>query len=306
MIGDVSASLHPALLSMDLQNYIDLLTVLEFQNYFSVSLAVLWVYDCFLTLDREVSLIYGPPWKKGSILYVMARYLPVFLLCVHLYMTYLQSERIVTCKFLHTIWFCAAAFCVACAEGIFVLRTYALWGNKKSILALMLSTILCLAILDVIMTMTISNRLELQLSDIGGGCYSLSYDKMAAYPWTLLVAFEIEIIVLTMIRVYWAYRERASCLLLDILLQHSIFYFVTGLTLSVVNILAIEYFLFSYSDTFATFQVIMHTIVVTRMHLKFCTTSQVCDSSTQSGTTHSQLTHELTQVELQTHSHSDA
>ncbi|KAG2063977.1 hypothetical protein BDR04DRAFT_342746 [Suillus decipiens] len=266
----------------------------------SVSLAVLWVYDCFLTLDWEVSLIYGPPWKKGSILYVMARYLPAFLLCVHLYMTYLQSERSVTCKFLHKIWVCAAAFCVACAEGIFVLRTYALWGNKKSILALMLSTILCLAILNVIMTMSISHRLK----HMGGGCYSLSYDKMAAYPWTLLVAFEIEIIILTMIRVYWAYRER-GCLLLDILLQHNIFYFVTGLTLSVVNILAIQYFLFSYSNMFATFQIIMHTIVVTRMHLQFCTT-KVGDSSTQSGTTHSQLTHELTQVELQTWSHSDA
>ncbi|KAG2355323.1 hypothetical protein BDR07DRAFT_1426544 [Suillus spraguei] len=281
MIGDTSASLHPALLSMDLQNCIDLLTVLEFQNGFvPVSLVVLWGYDCFLTLDREVSLIYGPPWKKGSILYVMTRYSPVFLLCVHLYMIYLQSERIVTCKFLHTVWYCVAALCVACAEGIFVLRTYALWGNKRSILALMLSTILCLGILDVIITMTISKRLELQLSDMGGG-------------------------LLTMIRVYWAYRER-GCLLLDILLQHSIFYFVTGLTLSVVNILAIEYFIFSYSDIFATFQIIMHTIVVTRMHLQFCTTSQVCDSSTQSGTTHSQLTQELTQVELQTYSHSDA
>ncbi|KAG2359544.1 hypothetical protein BDR07DRAFT_1488081 [Suillus spraguei] len=215
----------------------------------------------------------------------------------------------------------AAAFCVTCAEGIFVLRTYALWGHKKSILALMLSTILCLAILNVIMTMKISRRLKLQLSDMGGGCYSLSYDKMAAYPWILLVAFETEIIVLTMIRVYWAYRKR-GCLLLDILLQHNIFYFVTGLSkyylygcqnginlsilaLSVVNILAIEYFLFSYSNMFATFQIIMHTIVVTRMHLQFCTT-KVRDLSTQSRTAHSQLTHELTQVELQTCSHSDA
>jgi hypothetical protein len=53
----------------------------------------------------------------------------------------------------------AAAFCVSCAEGItsfivysrriltgssgiFILRTYALWGHKKSILGLMLSTVL--------------------------------------------------------------------------------------------------------------------------------------------------------------------
>ncbi|KAG2091329.1 uncharacterized protein F5147DRAFT_723817 [Suillus discolor] len=47
--------------------------------------------------------------------------------------------------------------------------------------------------------------------------------------------------VLTMIRVYWAYRER-RCLLLDILLQHNIFYFGTGLTLSMLNLLAIEWY----------------------------------------------------------------
>ncbi|KAG1836267.1 hypothetical protein DFJ58DRAFT_173876 [Suillus subalutaceus] len=209
---------------MDLETSIDISVSLQSQNYFFVSLTFFWVYDCFLTLDQEVSLIHGPTWKKGSILYAMARYLPAFVLCVHLYMNYLPNEKFVTCKTLHSMWY-----------GIFILRTYALWGNKKSILGLMLLTILCLVIADVIMTITISSRLELQLSDLGGGCYSLSYNKMAAYPWTLLVIFELEIIVLTMIRVYWAYRER-GCLLLDILLQHNIFYFATGLALSVINI----------------------------------------------------------------------
>ncbi|KAG1778063.1 hypothetical protein EV702DRAFT_1097115 [Suillus placidus] len=213
---------------MDLQTLIDLSTSLRFQNYFFVSLAVFWVYDCFLTLDQEVSLIHCPPWKKGSVLYVMARYLPAFLLCVHIYMNYLQNENFVTCKSLLSISYCAAAFCIACAEGIFVLRTYALWGNKKSILGLMLSTVLCLAILDVVMTTAISSQLELELSGWGDGCYSLSHDKMAAAPWSLLVAFELEILVLTIIRVYWAYRER-GCALINILLQHNIFYFGIGL-----------------------------------------------------------------------------
>ncbi|KAG1803483.1 uncharacterized protein BJ212DRAFT_956211 [Suillus subaureus] len=286
---------------MDLQTSIEISTSLRSQNYFFVSLAFFWVYDCFLTLDQDVSLIHGPTWKKASILYVMARYLPAFVFCVHLYMNYLPSEKYVTCKFLHSMWYCASAFCVSGAEGIFILRTYALWGNKKSILGLMFSTILCLVIADVIMTITISSRLELQLSDMGGGCYSLAYNKMAAFPWTLLVIFELEIIVLTMIRVYWAYRER-ECLLLDILLQHNIFYFGTGLALSVMNIITIEWLPFTASDMFGTFQIVMHTIVVTRMHLQFCSTSPVSDSSESGATSFSQLTH----VELQTCSHSDA
>ncbi|KIK42965.1 hypothetical protein CY34DRAFT_804375 [Suillus luteus UH-Slu-Lm8-n1] len=127
---------------------------------------------------------------------------------------------------------------------------------------------------------------------------------MSALPWTLLVAFELEIIVLTMIRVYWAYRER-KCLLLDILLQHNIFYFGTGLTLSVVNIVTMKCLSYNFSNMFGSFQIVMHTIIVTRMHLQFCGTSQVYDSSeSESGaaTSYSQLTH----VELQTSSHLDA
>ncbi|KAG1735582.1 uncharacterized protein EDB91DRAFT_553972 [Suillus paluster] len=174
---------------------------------------------------------------------------------------HLQNEHFVTCKSLHSVWYGAASLSMACAEGIFTLRTYVLWGRKKFIMGLILSTILCLVMLDVVMTTAISNRLELLLWGAGWGCYSPSRNKMAAAPWSLLVAFELEIIILTMIRVYSAYRER-GCLLLDILLQHNIFYFGTGLTLSVLNILTIVYLPY-ISDLFGTFQIIMHSIVVT-------------------------------------------
>lgn len=61
---------------------------------------------------------------------------------------------------------------------------------------------------------------------------------------------------------------------------------------------------YNSSNMFGSFQIVMHTIIVTRMHLQFCSTSQVCDSSeSESGaTSYSQLTH----VELQTSSHLDA
>ncbi|KAG1840790.1 hypothetical protein C8R48DRAFT_740213 [Suillus tomentosus] len=202
------------------------------------------------------------------------------------------------------MWYCkyfrssgTVALCMAGAEGIFILRTYALWGQKKSILGLMLST--CLAILNVVMALKVLKQSNLLLSDMGGGCYSLSHNTKVAYNWSLMAVFELEIIVLTMIRVYLAYRER-GCRLLNILLQHNIFYFGTGLTLSVLNLLAIEWLPFNSSNMFATFQIVMHTILVTRMHLQFCNT--VRDSPEPGTTSHSQLT----DIELQTRSHSDA
>ncbi|KAG1840781.1 hypothetical protein C8R48DRAFT_740183 [Suillus tomentosus] len=153
--------------------------------------------------------------------------MPALMLSVHLCMNYLPNENIVTCKILQSMWYCTAALCVTGAEGIFILRTYALWGQKKFILGLMLST--SLIILNMVIALEVWKQSKPYLSDIGGGCYSLSHNTKAAYNWSLMAAFELEIIVLTMIRVYWAYRERRS-LLLNILLQHNIFYFGTGLS----------------------------------------------------------------------------
>ncbi|KAG2118705.1 uncharacterized protein F5147DRAFT_183803 [Suillus discolor] len=259
---------------MDSQTFIHLSTILQSQNYFFASLVASWVYDCFLILDQEVSLIHRPRWSKGTILYITTRYMPALMLSVHLCMNYLPNEKFVTCKLLQSMGYGAAGLCITGAESIFILRTYALWGQKKSILVLMVSTGLCLTILNVVIILKVWDQSELRLSDIGGGCYSLSHDTKAAYNWSLIAAFELEIMVLTMIRVYWAYRER-GCRLLNILLQHNIFYFGTGLTLSVLNLLAFEWLSFNSSNMFVTFQIVMHTILVTRMHLRFCNT--VCD-----------------------------
>lgn len=244
-------------------------------------------------------MIHRPRWSKGTILYIVTRYMPALMLSVHLCMNYLPNENIVTCKILQSMWYCTAALCMAGAEGIFILRTYALWGQNKFILGLMLSTGLSLIILNMVIALKVWKQSKPYLSDIGGGCYSLSRNTKAAYNWSLMAAFEFEIIVLTMIRVYLAYRER-GCLLLNILLQHNFFYFGTGLTLSVLNLLAIEWLPFNSSNMFVTFQIVVHTILVTRMHLQFCKT--VRDSPEPGTTSHSQLT----DVELQTRSHSNA
>ncbi|KAG2091328.1 uncharacterized protein F5147DRAFT_657943 [Suillus discolor] len=152
---------------MDSQTFIHLSTILQSQNLTGFALASLvasWVYDCFLTLDQEVSLIHWPRWRKGSILYIMTRYMPALMFSVQLCtnqdteVNYLPSGDFVTCKILQSMWYCAAALCMAGAEGIFILRTYALWGQKKSILGLMLSTVFCLAILNVVIALKVWNQ----------------------------------------------------------------------------------------------------------------------------------------------------
>ncbi|KAG2058347.1 hypothetical protein BDR06DRAFT_968803 [Suillus hirtellus] len=149
---------------MDSQTFINLSTIIQSQNLTGFALASLvasWVYDCFLILDQEVSLIHRPRWSKGTILYITTRYMPALMLSVHLCtnqdteVNYLPNENIVTCRILQSMWYCTAALCITGAEGIFILRTYALWGQNKFILGLMLSTALSLIILNMIIALKV-------------------------------------------------------------------------------------------------------------------------------------------------------
>ncbi|KAG2106920.1 uncharacterized protein F5147DRAFT_653523 [Suillus discolor] len=194
---------------MESHTFIHLSTILQSQDLTGFALASLvasWVYDCFLTLDQEDTEANYFPNEK----FVSAWYFP------------LQVRPPGT-----------VALCMAGAEGIFILRTYALWGTKEIHSGPYVNNGTVPGDLErgnntevlepVEMSMTV------QLSDIGGGCYSLYHDTKAAYNWSLMAAFELEVMVLTIIRVYWAYRERRY-LLLDILVQHNIFYFGIGLS----------------------------------------------------------------------------
>ncbi|KAG2093720.1 uncharacterized protein F5147DRAFT_657342 [Suillus discolor] len=191
---------------MESHTFIHLSTILQSQDLTGFALASLvasWVYDCFLTLDQEVSLIHRPPWSKGSILYIMARYMPALMLSVYLCTNYFPNEKFVTCKILQSAWYFplqvrppgTVALCMAGAEGIFILRTYALWGTKEIHSGPYVNNGTVPGDLErgnntevlepVEMSMTV------QLSDIGGGCYSLYHDTKAAYNWSLMAAFEL-------------------------------------------------------------------------------------------------------------------
>ncbi|KAG1820121.1 hypothetical protein EV424DRAFT_1402929 [Suillus variegatus] len=128
---------YDSLLNMDSPTFIHLSTILQTQNYFFGAI-ISAVYDCFLILDQEVSLIHRPRWSKGTILYIVTRYMPALMLS--------------TCKILQSMWYCKI---LTGSPGIFILRTYALWGQNKFILGLMLSTGLSLIILNMVIALKV-------------------------------------------------------------------------------------------------------------------------------------------------------
>ncbi|KAG2119378.1 hypothetical protein DEU56DRAFT_761026 [Suillus clintonianus] len=111
----------------------------------------------------------------------------------------------------------------------FVLRTYALWKNNKFVLAAMLTAFL-------IHQSGFRRRIH-ATSAIPGitGC-SDSVDNFM--PFLLLFAFELGLMLLTLIRAIQSWRMTSGPLY-AVLVKHNIFYYACGLFLSGVNVLAL-------------------------------------------------------------------
>ncbi|KAF9223460.1 hypothetical protein BS17DRAFT_141929 [Gyrodon lividus] len=228
-------------------------------------------YDYCLKWGAERTFVFCTPWRLSKFLYLIARYAPFFLLAFHLYLDLLPNESEMMCRLLDSICSLFTVLSMMSAECIFILRAWALWGRSMRILCLILGSFVLITAFDIFVAFGIEQPSQITAVPSPArasltGCYTLYHDKRQIIPFTLIVAFEFEILALTCIRVIKTYHER-QCGLLQIILQHNIFYFSCGLVFSGINIFAILLLQYNYATMFQDFQIVMHSILVTRMHL---------------------------------------
>ncbi|KAH7927953.1 hypothetical protein BV22DRAFT_1126987 [Leucogyrophana mollusca] len=265
-------------------------------------------YDYILKFDNEILFLYRSNWGKAKFLYLLARYVPFCLLSLHLFceselhynelMTAMEhfavnfdpNEDPEKCELLNNI--CFSMISLICTECIFVIRTYALWGCNKRVLFLMLVSFIVVLGTDLGMVFAPQRSTTFATVPIPAvtGCYEAAQSKLISVPFALLILFELgivsayvvpivkrihpeivtELLCLTLIRATKRYRDTGSPLFY-ILLQHNTFYFSCGILFSVVNLLAILLLKDDYGSMFEDFQIVMHAVLVTRMHLHLWT-----------------------------------
>ncbi|THU96295.1 hypothetical protein K435DRAFT_664735 [Dendrothele bispora CBS 962.96] len=82
------------------------------------------LYDYFLTIDREIELIWFSDWNLVKVLYLIQRYLPFVDFLCHLDLEFLKVLQVVhRCFFLKFIRFGGIA--------ILSIRTWAIWKNYR-------------------------------------------------------------------------------------------------------------------------------------------------------------------------------
>ncbi|KAG2069215.1 hypothetical protein BDR04DRAFT_711938 [Suillus decipiens] len=238
--------------------------------YILTSTITFWIYDYARSSNEEWTFLLQSNWNKVKVLYIVTRYVPFILLTAVLYMGLSPNENTDKCRLFSNI--CSGLVLISGigSESFFILRTWALWNNNRILLVAMLITLLTVIGVSTSVTFTTTAASATYgTSTITGitGCYWSSGSAQLFIPYLLLSAFELGLMILTLIRAIQSWKINPSHLYI-VLVKHNIFYYICGFLLSVANVLASLLLDYSYNDILQVLQFIILAVLATRMHLE--------------------------------------
>ncbi|KAF8152304.1 hypothetical protein B0H34DRAFT_112122 [Crassisporium funariophilum] len=263
------------------------LTILDTQLVQStlIACATLLVYDLLCTLDQEVTYVWASPWSLGTVLFFLNRYLPFIDTFLSLNLKFsVNTPEICLRHFTVVTWLILSG--ILTSEVILVLRTYALWERRRSILILLsVSSAVCFIPAIVITHLEIQS-LRYVSSDLPG-CRLGAASPIIIVAYILLVLSETVMAVLTAIKAYRHLQFSQSPWVVQLYQDGLLFYFYL-LAISIANVLVpilapvrpnsnefpenLKYFLFCFvkrifANWLATPQRVLHSVLCNRVLL---------------------------------------
>ncbi|KAG2128051.1 uncharacterized protein EDB93DRAFT_179358 [Suillus bovinus] len=246
--------------------------ILQYLAYICTALIAFWSYDYICSLHDEWTFLLRSRWTKVKCLYIIARYVPFFLIAADICLTLTPNEDPKTCKMFINIYSCFAVISLTCSECFFVLRTYALWSGNRIVLVAMLSTFFAIIVsFTAIWFRAVATSRYFSTSEISGipgivGCYRTSSNVKLYLPFILLFVFQLGLVSLTLIRAMRNWQSTRYSLYAT-LVKHNIFYYACGLRKSFVSMLIVIFPDSPYHSFLEDFEVFILSILATRMHL---------------------------------------
>ncbi|KAG1738209.1 hypothetical protein EDB19DRAFT_905494 [Suillus lakei] len=225
------------------------------------------MYDYACSIREEGKFLLCSRWSRVKFLYIVTRYVPFLLFAAHLYLNFVPDETSDTCQFVNNICSAFGLISIVCSECFFILRTYVLWNSNNIVLAAMLSTFAAVIVWSTVIVFSATATASFETSSVSGitGCYLSSGSVRFFVPFLLLFGFELVLISLTLTCAVRNWRTTHIGLYV-VLLKHNVLYYVCGLFFSTINVLTPLLLNYAYNG-FQDFQIIIHVILATRMHL---------------------------------------
>ncbi|EJD00468.1 uncharacterized protein FOMMEDRAFT_169913 [Fomitiporia mediterranea MF3/22] len=229
--------------------------------------SALLVYDVFfVTFYKEVLLIWPSRWNFVKILFFLNRYLPFVdtFLSLHL-LTGKSTDRGCLLGFQTVTWLIVIGIIIS--EMILMVRTYAIWGQNRIILYILIFMSAGVFIPGIIVT-----QFEVQSFAYVAMPRGCSQSKPASsiifVAFLLLILCETTIVAMTLIRARQHYisREIRSPLIKQ-LYKDGLFYYVYLLTFSIVNVITALAAPPAFANWLTTPQRVVHSLLCTRVLL---------------------------------------
>ncbi|KZT56578.1 hypothetical protein CALCODRAFT_483834 [Calocera cornea HHB12733] len=221
---------------LDLQDIVRSALILN-QVYIG-SLAFI-LYDHFLTLHEEVRYMW--PCDRieiGKILFFLNRYLVPAEYAVTLY-GFLATPSITVCKALYTFQEFSSLASLAVVQIVLLTRTWILWGASKLLLAtLIIFLVGCLYATGILLRFISNGQDFLVDPELNIGCVVIQDpDPWFWTFWLPIIAFDLVLFLLTLVKVIQHRREVIHGPLVDILHRDGLIYFALSLGLGVANMI---------------------------------------------------------------------
>ncbi|KAF8516403.1 hypothetical protein JB92DRAFT_2910918 [Gautieria morchelliformis] len=224
-----------------LQAIIPSLNGLRVTEYTLVACATLLAYEYFLTLDREVFYVWGSSWSFGKIIFFWNRYSPVVDTVLAIY-TLAGAKDPHICPPLATATAWAFVSGMFVTEIILAMRTYAIWGARRSILVfLVVFTLAVFASASVLTQRFLDSLIFIQIppfiESLGVNlvCAPLPPRGQASFEFMVFMVNQAVIAALTLYRGLQQYRTTHNPMI-KTMFQDGLLYYVYTLILSVANV----------------------------------------------------------------------
>ncbi|KAJ7638136.1 hypothetical protein B0H17DRAFT_484213 [Mycena rosella] len=244
--------------------------LLQIVKYMDVVSITILVFDYLVSLDLEISLVWGSRWSLSKIFYMLARYPPF--IDVPLVLWYgLTPIAIKDCLPVYAAASWGTFFGIAMAEAILVLRTYALMGCSSRVLlvfGIQYIAILCITI-AVLSLFLKSLKFGPPPIPTVVGC------QIADGSIILVVAFILVLLneTIMMLCTLWVgvkrYRHSFNPLI-HTLYRDGITYFILLFLISSGNLAVLIWGPLELVDLLNTFLRVMHSVLSTRclLHIR--------------------------------------
>ncbi|KAG7442165.1 uncharacterized protein BT62DRAFT_447040 [Guyanagaster necrorhizus] len=160
-----------------------------------VASCMLLVYDWACTLDREVDYVWSHPLSFSAMLFFLNRYLPFVDAFISMSLSFTQNSPEKCVRHFKVItWFTVVG--ILLCEVILMLRTYAIWERKRSVMIGFIILILVVAVPSFVFTGLELSSLIYRKAEIGCRLIHASPIIMGAYLLLLLCETVIAVLML--------------------------------------------------------------------------------------------------------------